>query len=643
MVIEAGDSAASCQQPMDETAGLALILESVDVAVITINSRGIIQASNRALTTLFGYARNQVIGQNVKMLMPRSYQIEHDGHIQRHLQTGENRIIGLGRQVTGQRSDGSTFPMHLSVGKHTQAGEILFTGIIQDLSIQEKNLENSARLGRIFDQSINEVYVFNSSSLKFSMVNRGALANLGYTLDQMRTMTPLDIKPDLNRESFGRLISPLLTGKRDRVRFQTRHQRKDGTSYDVEVVLNLSDAVFPPEFVAIIQDVTEQHKLMKAFQQSQKLEAIGQLTGGLAHDFNNLLTVISGNLELLEMNLSNENNRELLQEARDASAMGARLTNRLLAFARRSSLSPTLTNLNNLVLSLAEMMRRTIGEHITLNIKLSPELWLTQVDISQLENALVNLAINARDAMPNGGNLDIDSCNRRLSEDQQYELDIEPGDYVCISVADNGTGIEPENLPKIFEPFFTTKSDQRGSGLGLSIVYGFARQSGGAVEVSSETGVGTRFSLYLPRAEGVVPDSRTDLDIPARKYLSSKKILVVEDETSVRKLTTRRLRNMGHDVVEAGNGPEALAQFTGHNNIELVFTDVIMTDGMTGFELAEKIRERDAQVRILLTSGYAEDHLDSDRLQSSGLHLLKKPYTNAELEQAVFDEFAGSA
>jgi len=435
----------------NQSTNIDVVLNAVNAAVITIDSSGIMLDANPATERLFGHPVGELIGKDVNMLMPEPHRSAHGGYLAKYLQTGIAQIIGKGRTVEALHANGLRIPVHLSIGEHESDGKRLFTGILHDLSYQNQISESNERLGRLFDESLNEVYVFDAVTLKFKDVSSGALRNLGYSREE---------------------IAPLVNGLESRLQFSTVHQRKVGTKYDVDVSLSYSNSAYGPEFFAVIEDVTEKNQLLTAMQQTQKMESVGQLSGGIAHDFNNLLTVISGNLELVQSTALDEFQQELLKDAKDAADMGARLTNRLLAFASRSSLSPAAVNLNDLVIDTAEILRRTLGENIAVNSSLHPQLWVTRVDVSQLESALVNLAVNARDAMPTGGKLSISTSNVCVDAPQAATLNINPGDYVTLSVSDSGTGIDKTILAKIFEPFFTTKSSSLGTGLGLSMVYG---------------------------------------------------------------------------------------------------------------------------------------------------------------------------
>jgi PAS domain S-box-containing protein len=495
-------------------AHLRSILDTVPEAMIVIDANGSVTSFSAAAAQLFGYRPEEVVGQNVKMLMPAPYRGEHDGYIGHYLRTGEARIIGYGRVVKGLTKDGAIFPMELAVGEARSDGQRIFTGFIRDL--------------------------------------------------------------------------------------------------------------------------TSRQKMEEELRQSQKMEAIGQLTGGLAHDFNNLLTVITGNLEMLEMSLKDSNQRELLKDAQDAAQDGAKLTGQLLAFGRRQPLNPKPTDLAPLISNFSELLRRTLGESIELHIRVTGSGNLCVVDAPQLQNALLNLAINARDAMPRGGKLTIDISRTRLDVDYaQMYPDIRTGRYVLVAVTDTGSGMSEEVRQRAFEPFFTTKPTGAGTGLGLSMVYGFVKQSGGNIQIYSELGQGTSVRIFLPLAESVhtseeLAPGAGEMDAMPR---GSETILVVEDDARVRRVTTARLRSLGYEVIEADNGAAAFALLAAHPKIAMIFTDVVMPGGMNGDELAEAALAAKPDLKVLFTSGYAEPAVARQGLGAGAW--LKKPYTAAELAEKV--------
>jgi signal transduction histidine kinase len=400
----------------------------------------------------------------------------------------------------------------------------------------------------------------------------------------------------------------------------------------VETAVRLSTAVREAE--------ERERATSDQLRQAQKMEAIGNLTGGMAHDFNNLLGIVIGNLDLLVDRRNDDPDvRELGGEALDAALRGADLTRHLLAFARRQPLQPQRVDLNALVANMTRLLRRTLGETIEVSLDLDPGLWPTVVDPSQLESALANLATNARDAMPGGGSLVFATGNRRLDADYAAEHDeVAAGDYAMIEVADTGAGMAPEIAQRIFEPFFTTKGVGKGSGLGLSMVYGFIKQSQGHINVYSEPGIGTTFRLYLPRA--AVEGELSVISGPAAETVSGtgETVLAVEDNASLRRVVVRQLREMGYRVLEADSAASALAVLD-REPVDLLFTDVVMAGGMSGIDLARDTQQRWPAMKVLITSGFPETKLNGNGPIVA--RLLTKPYRKDELARAIRETLSG--
>ncbi len=391
----------------------------------------------------------------------------------------------------------------------------------------------------------------------------------------------------------------------------------------------------PSQLLAVIEDISERRGLEDQLRQSQRLESVGQLTGGVAHDFNNLLTVILGNAELLAEGAIDSQQRLLAQLIVDAAARGADLTQRLLAFARRQPLHPASVDVNSLVRGLDPLQRRTLGEHVEIEFVLAENLWRALVDRAQLESSLLNLTINARDAMPTGGRLLIETTNVTL--DRAYaerHVDASAGDYVRISVADEGIGIPARDLPRVFEPFFTTKPTGKGTGLGLAMVYGFARQSGGHVDIDSQVGRGTTVRLYLPRAQDGAP-APPPQRLPQTVAGGRETLLLVEDDDLVRRYARDQLVGLGYQVLEASNGREALEVLGGGAPIDLLFTDVVMPGGVSGRQLADQAAKLRPGLKVLYTSGYAENAIAHQGRLDPGVLLLEKPYLRTELARKI--------
>lgn len=493
-------------------AHLRSILETVPEAMIVIDDRGTVLSFSNAAEKLFGITAENICGRNISNLMPSPDRESHDHYISHYIETGEKKIIGYGRVVTGQRADGTKFPMELHVGETSANGERIFTGFVRDLTSRMK------------------------------------------------------IEDDLR--------------------------------------------------------------------QAQKMEAVGQLTGGIAHDFNNLLTVISGNLEMIEANLPEGPLQTLLTEAQDAASDGAKLTEQLLAFGRRQPLKPALSDLGQLVSGFSDLLRRTLGENIELRTVINGSNHNVLVDGSQLQNALLNIALNARDAMPRGGSLTTEISRVHLDADYaKMYPQVRTGDFVLISVTDTGIGMSDEVKEHAFEPFFTTKGVGAGTGLGLSMVYGFVKQSGGHIQLYSEAGHGTTIRIYLPWVKidaSAVTQSQAKAEKRDTLPGGAERVLVVEDDPRVRRVAVARLIATGYEVVEAGDAHAALDLLRNNPDISLLFTDIVMPGGMTGDELAKEARILRPDLKILFTSGYTEPTLGGREFVVSG-SWLKKPYTAREL------------
>ena len=392
----------------------------------------------------------------------------------------------------------------------------------------------------------------------------------------------------------------------------------------------------PFRMVGSMVDITKVRQLERQLGRAQRLEAIGQLTGGVAHDFNNLLTVIMGNSELLLDELDDDAHRSLVETVRSAAERGSELTSRLLAFARRQALAPEPVEANRLISDIDHMLRRTLGENIEIEFVRGAGLWSAMVDAAQLESALLNLSLNARDAMPEGGRLTIETANAKLDDEYAAQaLDVTPGRYVMVAVSDTGTGMDQQTLDQAFEPFFTTKDSGKGSGLGLSMVYGFARQSQGYIRIYSEPGEGTTVKLYLPRADGDRASNPKPVEREAQKTGGSETILVVEDNELVRQLVEKMLASLGYEVVSASDGNEALSLIEGEDNIDLLFTDVVMPGGLSGRQVADRARAIRPDLPVLFTSGYTENAIVHQGRLDEGVHLLQKPYRRDKLATKI--------
>ena len=413
--------------------------------------------------------------------------------------------------------------------------------------------------------------------------------------------------------------------------------RKDGT----ELALRLSVAKLPGQrvFVGILHDLTEVKRRNEEQLQAQKMEALGRLAGGIAHDFNNLLTIIIGNIERMQAGLEENERRALLDQNYNAAERGGSLTKRLLSFAHRSRLEPTTLYLNDCVRSMIDMLHRTIGEGIVLTPAMEPDLWYVRADPGEVDHALLNLVLNARDAMTSGGNITIETANETFAAGGT-PANLLPGDYVRFSVIDTGVGMTPDILKRAVDPFFTTKPPGKGTGLGLASAYGFARQSGGCLLIASEAGKGTTVSLYLPRVSGdasLRAPSADELGIPLG---DGELVLVVDDDDEVREVTLKRLESLGYSVIEAADGPKALERCAGEP-VALALIDIVMPGGLSGHEVADNLRKLNPGIKVLLTSGYDGADLRVKPGATKNFKVLAKPYARAELALAVAGALAG--
>lgn len=495
-----------------------VVPETMVDGLIVIDTAGIIQYVNPACITLFGYAKEAMIGQNISMLMPPPFSEQHDTYLARHRDTGVKRIIGIGRQLQGMKANGAIFPMYLSVG-------------------------------------------------------------------------------------------------------ETRTEDSD-------------------LFVGIIYDLTEKKRAEETILHHQKLDAIGQLSGGIAHDFNNILSVIGGNLEMIaDIDLPRAARRALVR-AQDAATRAARITHRLLAFARKQPLTKQPIDLALALRDMSEILQRSIGERIAVRMDLPKTSAIVETDIDQFETAILNLALNARDAMPNGGTLVIEAEAVTYEDDLRTPAEVPPGDYIRVSVSDTGVGMSAEVCARAVEPFFTTKEVGSGTGLGLSMVYGFMKQIGGHARLYSEIDKGTRVSLFFP----IIDSETEELREPAEEIApmgDGEFILVVEDDPDVRLVTVSRLEGLGYKVRVATDGASALELVQSGAAIDLALIDIVMPGQMDGHMLAHAINQAAPQIKTVLTSGY------SPHMATSGLAhdqpFLQKPASRIQLAKMVHQVLAAKA
>jgi len=535
----------------------------------------------------------------------------------------EARLAELGEEARSLRKRNAMLEARASVD-------------VRDLSASATRLEQAEQHLTLLIDAVVDYAIFMLDPLgKVVSWNPGAQRIKGYTRDEIVGQHFSRFYPEADREVG--LPARALAQAADKGKFEMEgwRLRKDGSRFWANVVITAirDEAGGLIGFAKITRDLTERRANEERMRQAQKMEAIGQLTGGVAHDFNNLLTVITGNIESLKRRLAERNEpalERLATAAQRGAERGALLVHRLLAFSRSQPLEPKAVSVNNLVTGMSDMLRRTLGETILIENVLAGGVWTTFVDTTELESALLNLAINARDAMPDGGKLTIEVANVFLDEPYAAEAEIDPGQYVGIFVSDTGTGMAPEVLSKAFEPFFTTKGVGEGTGLGLSQVYGFIKQSGGHVKIYSEVGAGTTVKLYLPRHVEASAREAAPAAQPA-PHGRGETILVVEDDPDVRSFTIEMMRELGYTVLAATDGQSALRLLDAHREIVLLFTDVGLPGGMNGRQLADEALRRRTHLKVLFTSGYARNAIVHHGRLDPGVELLSKPFTFSTL------------
>jgi PAS domain S-box-containing protein len=632
---------------------LATVFEANPDATIVINQGGQIIAVNQRATELFGVQRADLIGAPIERFLPdRPRDSSRQSSMEREMQTGE------GPQGIGRRSDKSEFPADIRGGTIKLDGELAAIRTVRDLTQQNaltQALAESRRQQAILEErqrSAEEMRLwadaFQCASIgieisdpekaKVRFVNPAFAAAHGISAEQAQGMSILDLYAEPERRRL-----PALLEKADavgQINFESVHVRKDGSVFPVEInITSKRDSSGALIYrLTSARDVTSTKKTEAALRQAQKMEAIGNITGGMAHDFNNLLAVIIGNLDMVEDVAAESAERAsvLVGEARDAARRGAELTRSLLAFSRRQALRPTRIDLNELATGMSTLLVRVLGEDIEITLDLAQDLWPVVADAAQVEASIVNLATNARDAMPKGGKLTISSVNRHL--DAGYSVlhpSVAPGEYAMIAVSDNGIGMTQEVQNQIFEPFFTTKELGKGTGLGLSMVFGFANQSAGHVNAYSEVGIGTTIRLYLPRDQAARSATAPTLRSTIAASGHGEKVLVVEDNVALRRVVKMQLGSLNYGVIETDNARSAIAVLE-TQHVDLLFSDVIMPGGMDGFELASLALQRWPSLKVILTSGFSS--LGSDKAPTgaaAALPILSKPYRRIDLALAL--------
>lgn len=606
------------------------LLEHVNDAIEVIDPEtGRFLDMNEKGYTDLGYTRQEVLHLTVPDIDPN---VDADVFARQAEKLKQGESLRL--DTVHRRKDGTTFPVEVSV-KCVRLDRDYVVAVVRDITDRKRAEQERRRLSTAMEATVNGIIITDVKG-NIEWVNPAFTRMTGYTSEESIGKNPRILKSgNQDKRFYTQLWRTIIAGNVWRGVLCNR--RKDGSLYYEEMTIT---PVRDPQgvithFISIKEDMSEKRHLEQQLHQSQKLEAIGRLAGGVAHDFNNLLTVISGYSEILLMKLPKDDpTRSSLKPIHEAAERAAGLTRQLLSFSRKAVFQPTVMSVNDTLHEIEKMLRRMIGEDISLTFVLDPQVNLIKADSGQIGQILMNLAVNARDAMPQGGKLTIETANVALDESYvAAHRSVKPGHYVMLAMTDTGTGMTTDVRERIFEPFFTTKGVGQGTGLGLSVVHGIVTQSGGSIEVYSEIGVGTTFKIYLPSCLDEATLQTTETEVVVKG--GTETILLVEDEDAVRGIAILALQSNGYTVYAAASGKEALAHFENHAaEIALLVTDVVMP-GMSGRELAQNLQARSNPIKVLYVSGYTDDAVVRHGLLQEDVAFLQKPYTPLVLARRV--------
>ncbi|WP_298256988.1 PAS domain S-box protein [Bradyrhizobium sp.] len=610
------------------------VVESSNDAIITKKLDGTITGWNPGAERLFGYTAAEAIGRHIDLIVPNE-KLDELNDILGRIGRGEtieyyetSRVTRDGRRVIVSLS---VSPLRSSSGQIIGASKIA-RDVTENRRTQAALTQEIEERERIFQTSQDLILVTDTKGT-FVQVSPSSTAILGIKPEEMIGHSATEfIYPD-DLDSTREEMRSARRGHLMR-NFETRYVHRDGHPVSLFWMGSWSEPVRRHFFVG--RDLTEKQAAEAQFRQAQKMDAIGQLTGGVAHDFNNILTVITGTIGILaDAVVDDPQLSAIARMIDDAAERGASLTKHLLAFARKQPLQPREVDVNALVIETLKLLRPTLGEHIQINPQLAADASPALVDPNQLTTAILNLSLNARDAMPTGGKLVVETGNVHLDEGYAVmNRDVVVGNYIMIAVSDTGTGISPANLERVFDPFFTTKEVGKGTGLGLSMVFGFVKQSNGHIKIYSEVGHGTTVKIYLPRATGL-PDTPVESLASMSASGGSETILVVEDDNLVRRYVVTQIQSLGYRTLEASRASEALEIIDGPDHLDLLFTDVIMPGSMNGRQLVDEALVRRPGLKTLFTSGYTENAIVHHGRLDTGVLLLAKPYRKADLARMV--------
>jgi len=606
------------------------LLDSMIDTYYQTDADGKIEVISESCRALLGYSSAEAIGTKMSF-----FYAEPDGRERFLKAIAVNGESVQGYQATMKHRNGSVVMVETNARyRRDPDGKVIgVEGMTRDITERLTTDHLNSQLGRIVENAINETYLFDAETFNFTIVNRSARDNLGRTMAELKAMNAWDLTPNFSKNKFKEMLEPLISSEVEVVNFESVIERKSGTSYPAEISIQYISSEIRPVFFAVIQDLTVRKRVEAELVQSQRMQSVGQLTGGVAHDFNNLLLA-------LQLNFEQMSTAKGPIEAYQTSALkiidrASQLTQRLLAYSRRQILQPEVININETLTELFELLQRTLGESIELKLELGQALNSCEIDEAQLENVILNLALNSRDAMPDGGILRITSQNTRLvPEDSERLGDLEPGDYIEIQVLDTGTGMTQGILKNAYEPFFTTKDVGEGTGLGLSMVYGFAKQSGGHVHIESTPKTGTTVHLFFraSTSKSKVVEKRETTETRT----GNQTILLIEDEDVVRDITASTLTSLGYCVLAAVDGKDAIRHArTTSLTIDLILSDIMLPGGISGPQAVEQIIEMVGPTKTIFISGYS---LEASREYAESINrhtFLQKPFTTHKLVERI--------
>jgi hypothetical protein len=611
------------------------LIENASDIIALVDGSGVIRYASPSTSRLLGYALGEMVGRSVFEFLDPA---ELDSVRQRLTVALSESAPGPPAEYRFRHRDGTWRDLEaVSSRLVTGAGTPMLVVNARDVTerrlAERRQRDTEEQYRALFDLNPLPMWLYDRGSLRFLAVNEAAVQAYGYTRDEFLDLTIKDIRPPEDVAALKQSIRQSAGG--DRVAGTWRHRRKNGTLMDVAIRSADVDFAGWPARLVLAEDVTETNRLEEQLRQAQKLDAMGRLAGGVAHDFNNLLFVITGYAEQhLRKTAADDPSRSRIGEILKAAQRAAALTRQLLTFSRHDEVRPKVINLNAVVREMEPLFRRLLGTNIEVDTTCAPGLGQTLIDPTHIEQVLMNLVVNARDAMPTGGRLAIQTLN--VSVDAAYaaaSAELGEGQYVMLAVSDTGTGIPPEVRERIFEPFFTTKEKGSGTGLGLSIVYGIVKQAGGRIAVYSEPGHGTSFKVYLPRVDSAAA-SRDERSGALPK--GSETVLLVEDDEAVREIMREGLVEFGYHVLEARDAKEALAAVeAGASKIDLLITDMVIGRGGTGRDIAEDVRRRSPTTRLIVISGYAESVVAAPGVFPPETRFLSKPLTLSNLLTTV--------